>query len=365
MKRRSLSIAAALRYDGRVVTASISQNEKNGGNPYRVEALARGLNILDLFDDDEAGWLSLSEIARRAGLSVATALRLVRTLQESGFLLQSPTSKLYGTARPAMSTPGPLDGGTKRAAAAPGALDVLDVFTEDQPDWSLPDLAQRYGLDDATMQGLLDPLVERDYLERDPQTGLFRVGLRPVALGYLSLTRLPVRTHALPVLSDLLQSTGLDTTLALRLGNAAIYVVRLNAPEVWKGHTGVGRIVPLHATAVGKLMLAFLEPDEVERILAETGLPRYTETTIADRRVLDEQLGEARVTGVAVDNAEWMPGRGCVAAAVRNATGQVIAAVGASGDPTRIQSERDSLSHKVSDAANRLSYSLGYLRAYF
>lgn len=342
----------------------ISSGELRHGR-YHVEALARGLSVLALFSD-ESRWLSLSEIARSTGLNETTALRLVRTLQAAGFLQQAPLTKRYslGPTAPKLDSDqrGALD---EHEGTLPLVLQALNSFTEDHPEWTPADLARHLGVGEATMSRLLVALAASGYLEQDHQTNILRVGPRPVALTYTALTHMPVRIHALPILADLLEATSLDTTLAVRSGTTAVYIARLNAPDVWPGHSSVGRTVPLHCTAVGKLLLAHLSPEEVDALLRQTGLPRFTDTTITDPAELERELARIRETGLGLDNAEWLPGRGCVAAPLRNAAGQVVAALGASGPVARILAEQESLANLVRDAANRVSYMLGYLRAYY
>lgn len=340
-------------------TATTEPRLEQGARRYHVESLARGLSVLTLFAVDNR-WLTLSDISRATGLSVPTVLRLVRTLEQHGYLRQSPEGKQYGLSA-YMTAPAP--------AAETGyplsSLDVLESFTEEHADWGLAELAMHHACTQLQVQRLLDPLVEKQYVDIDAVTGRYRLGLRPLALSYAAQTHLPVRVHALPVLVDLLNETSLDATLALRLGDVAVYAARLNGPDVWVGHVSNGRTVPLHATAVGKLLLASTPTEEADALLARTGLARYSDTTLVDRAALDSELQHIRETGLALDRGEWFADRGCVAAPVRDATGQVIAAVGASGVLVRILADREKLNQQVVWAANRVSYALGYLRAYY
>lgn len=336
----------------------------DNGAAYHISALARGLTVLGQFDSPDVR-LSLSEVAQVCDLNATTALRVLRTLEHCGHVERTAEGKLYkATEGAAFAGSVSRSGSTRAAAEAPDVLTVLGLFSEDNPELSRHDIVDMLGGDAALVEEPIGRAVEEGFLAHDSLTDSFRVGLRAVSLAYLGLARLPVRIHALPALSELVEVTGFDATLAVRRGDSAIYIVRLNAPEPWKGHTGVGRTVPLHGTAVGKVLLAYLEDGERHELLSALDRPVFTALTVTELSDLEAQLRTVRAAGYAVDEGEWMPGRGCVSAPVRDATGQVIAAIGASGDVDTLTERFARVSQDIRDCANQLSFALGYMHAY-
>jgi DNA-binding IclR family transcriptional regulator len=202
---------------------------------------------------------------------------------------------------------------------------VLDSFSCDQPVQTLGEIQHATGLASATTYRLVSELVEWGGLQR-VSWGRYRIGMRLWQLGSLAPQARDLRDVALPFLQDLLDVTHEVAHLVVLDEGQALYLERLmSRPEV-QVRSRVARRLPLHATGPGKVLLAFSPPELVEEVIAK-GLPRMARNTITDPARLRRALQDICVTGYCLSRDEMTDGGSSVAAPVRGATGEVIAAV--------------------------------------
>jgi len=125
--------------------------------------------------------------------------------------------------------------------------------------------------------------------------------------------------------------------------------------------TGLGRRLPAHCSALGKVLLAYQPWKEVERIIEEQGMPAFTSNTITTLEALDEELMRVRRQGYAVDNEEISPELCCIAAPIRDVTRRVIAAMSFSVPAYRFKSNKERYRKAIMEACRRVSCKLGYV----
>ena len=217
------------------------------------------------------------------------------------------------------------------------ALALLGCFGPDRPELTVRDLAALCGLPRSTTHRLVGELVDWGALERGPR-GL-RIGLRLFELGAAAPAPARVREAASPALHALAEVTRLTANLAIREGDAIVYVDKIAAPPLTVPHSRLGGRGALHATALGKAILAFSSPWESAEAL-DGALPALTDHTIVDRDVLRRELAQIRRTGVAYDLEESRSGLFCVAAAIRGRDGRALAALSVTGATAWDQAER-------------------------
>jgi DNA-binding IclR family transcriptional regulator len=205
-------------------------------------------------------------------------------------------------------------------------LAILDAF--DRPgarELGLDDLAAATSLPRSTAHRLADRLVAWGGLERTPGGG-YRLGLKLWRLGTRHADVAVLRQLALPYLEDLLELTRQNVQIAILDGLAALYLERLTS----RGSVGVivdvGRRLPLHATGVGLVLLAFGRPGLLEEVIA-TKPRKYLESTMTTAAELRPRLAAIRRAGVVMTRDEMTPGSASVAAPVRDASGAVVAAL--------------------------------------
>ncbi len=223
---------------------------------------------------------------------------------------------------------------TERDGVLTRVLEVLGCFTPTTPRLTLAALAEGSRLPKSTVHRLCASLVEARLLERHPESGEYRLGLRLFELGELVPQHRTLSDAALPVMEDLREATRQRIHLAVLDGIDVVYVEILGA-----GSGGVdiesrtGGRLPAHATGVGKVLMAYSPRSVVEERVA-AGLPRLTPRTIATPGALTRELQEIRASGTAYDREESHVGVSCVAAPVFGADRRIRAGLSVTG-PTR------------------------------
>ncbi|MFF4118301.1 IclR family transcriptional regulator [Streptomyces sp. NPDC001714] len=204
-------------------------------------------------------------------------------------------------------------------------LAVLAAFDHGHPALSLTDISRRAGLTLTTAHRLVGALTAWGALERDAD-GLYHVGLRLWELAALAPRGLALRQIALPYLEDLYEATHENVQLAVRDGSDVVYIEWLSGRSAVGVHIRVGARWPLHATGVGLALLAH-EPPGFQQDYCAGPLTSFTPYTVTDPARLRRSLAEVRRTGAAVSSRQVTDDALSVAAPVRGATGQVVAAV--------------------------------------
>jgi DNA-binding IclR family transcriptional regulator len=185
--------------------------------------------------------------------------------------------------------------------------------------------------------------------------------MRLFELGSRAVARVDVRERAEPFLRRLVVETGETAHIALLSGGEMLSVINVESRKKLRTPTTVGGRTPVHCTAVGKAVLAYLPDHELELLLARLRFERFTRRTITTRRALRAELDRVRALGYAVDNEEIEEGLRCVGAPIRDSAGRVAAAISVAGPVFRMTDERlPELSRSVVEAARDLSADLGY-----
>jgi DNA-binding IclR family transcriptional regulator len=203
---------------------------------------------------------------------------------------------------------------------------VLDLFTDDLPEWGATAVARRLQIAKSQAHEMLVSLAAIGLLQL-VGPGRYRLGWRIVALNSSLLSTHEVATTAVPVVRALLRRY--DETVQLTVWGSGTPI----CVGVWEGSRtdaspwASGAVLPAHCTAAGKLLLAARPAEGIAEIVAAEGLVRMTDRTITSLEELQEELSHVRRHGVAHDNEEHTPGICGVAAAIRNADGEVVAAL--------------------------------------
>lgn len=205
------------------------------------------------------------------------------------------------------------------------ALRVLGAFDPDAPALTLSQLSRRADLPLTTTHRLVQDLVAWGALERQPDD-TYVVGRRLWALGLLSPVSRGLRDVSLPFLQDLSATTGENAHVAVRDGAWALYVERISGRRSVPIVSRSGSRLPLHATAVGKVLLAHAPDDVVDQVLRSPR--RVTDRTVVERPRLLRQLATARRRGYALTTEEMSIGTTSVAVPILDRDGQLLAALG-------------------------------------
>ncbi len=244
------------------------------------------------------------------------------------------------------------------------ALRLLETFEQGE-ELGVTELAQRLELHKNNVFRLLATLEEKGYIEQSAQSDRYRLGVACIELGGALSRGSSLIQLARPILVELAETLGESTHLGVMRDFEVVHLDGEQPEKLLLSGSRVGRRLPTHATALGKVLLAFADGEVRERFdatwVAEGRLAAHTANTLVDRDKFFEHLRSVAAEGFAIDSEELEPGLVCVAAPVLDAAGRVIAAISASGPTFRFA---EGALHKhlvpaVISAAQMLSERLG------
>ncbi|MFN3346877.1 MAG: IclR family transcriptional regulator [Candidatus Bipolaricaulaceae bacterium] len=239
------------------------------------------------------------------------------------------------------------------------ALRILDLFNGVEGGLSLSEIAQRMHTRPGSIYPIVYTLHKFGYLKRDPETKKYSLGLRILVLANHILSSLDVREKSKPVLKRLARELGVNAHLAILYEDEVLYLDREEAAPSVVIPSVIGRRVPPHCTALGKVLLAHNQ-ETLERLLASGPLPALTPNTITNPELLRRELERVRQQGYATDWEEFHEGNICVAAPVRNYRGTVVAAISVSFPKPRLTHESlEKFVQAVIRGAHEISAAIG------
>jgi DNA-binding IclR family transcriptional regulator len=240
------------------------------------------------------------------------------------------------------------------------AADILGLLGREKR-LGLGEIAKALRIPKSTAHGILETLVHEGLVAREARTGIYSLGIRLLELGQAAQENFELRRVASPRLLAL--NRELDETVHLTVldGDVVLYVDCFESSKRLRTYSVIGVRAPLHCTAVGKAILAFLDDDEQIRLVNRIPLERFTERTITDRAALLAHLKTVRARGWSVDDVEHEEGVRCVGVPVFDNRGRVCASLSISGPTQRIRTALlASLARKARAAALDVSRAVGY-----
>jgi len=240
------------------------------------------------------------------------------------------------------------------------ALQILGCFDDEHPERGISDIAQAVGLHKATAHRIVTTLVNYGFLERLADEQKYKLGLELPNLGSKVLRHMDLRREAHPYMKQLVEEWDETCDLSLFDQGKIFYIEVIRGNRALTISAAVGQRLSAHATASGKLFLAYLPANELDAILSKP-LEANTEKTITSPDKLRIQLEKIRNQGYAVDCEEYEPGVCAVATPIFNRGGQVIAALGCPSPITRMTPERiTEIAEAYKEAAKAISSRMGY-----
>jgi len=212
---------------------------------------------------------------------------------------------------------------------------LLKAFSEHEVEIGISDLAKRLGVAKSTVHRLAVTLVAEGMLEQNSESGKYRLGIALFRLGALVRHRMDVSIEARHLLRDLREKANETVHLAVLDEPEIMYIFNLESTQAIRMRSDIGVRKPAYCTAEGQVMLAFQPAEVVERVI-RAGLAPRTPQTITDPAALMKALEAARQRGCAIEDEESEIGMRCIAAPIRDDTGQVIAAIGLAGPVSRL-----------------------------
>ena len=240
-------------------------------------------------------------------------------------------------------------------------MQILHCFSNNEPELTLTAIAERLDMHKSIASRLVTSLCDWRMLERDPLTKRIRLGMGAWQLGMLVSNQNALVRAALPVLTDLAERTRHSAHVAILERDEMFVVATVQSPEALRVTLQVGDRRPLHATAAGKLMLAFMSEEQRAQALPKGSLQRLTRATITSMAELEASLTLVRRAAVAWNEGESATGVGGVAAGVFNVAGSMIATVSSVFPQTLVaQSQKSALANEVRKSAEALSIKFGW-----
>jgi DNA-binding IclR family transcriptional regulator len=240
------------------------------------------------------------------------------------------------------------------------AFAILEEVARHREGIGLAELSKLVGLHNSTTFHLAKTLVSLGYLRQEKDSKRYRVGRPLFALAASALDEIEMVNVATPVLEELSRDTSESSHFAVRMGDAVVVIARTSGPGAFQLTDRVGVVRPAHCTALGKIILASLRPDQLKRFLERADLKPSTAKSITDTAVLMREIAEIKRTGIAFDDGEFNPEVRCVAVPVSDFTGHVVGALGISGPIWRLSNQSlHSSAQIVKAAASRLSQEFG------
>jgi IclR family acetate operon transcriptional repressor len=243
------------------------------------------------------------------------------------------------------------------------ALNLLTRLSETPSGLSLTDLSYQLGMPTATVHRLLSTFEEFDFVEQDAEQGLWFVGLKAFTVGNAFLQRRDIVASARPHMRTLVEQCGETVNLGVIDDGEAVFISQVESREMMRMIVRLGSRSPIHASGVGKALLAYMSEQDLTQILQQRGLARYTERSIDNPTQLREELQRIRQLGYALDDEEHAIGLRCVSSAIFDENGQTLAAISLSGPKARVTDGRlDELGIAVRQSADEITLAVGGYR---
>jgi IclR family transcriptional regulator, acetate operon repressor len=225
---------------------------------------------------------------------------------------------------------------------------------------SLSALSDQLGESTATLYRILFTLETRGLVEFDQAEQLWHIGPGAFIIGARFLRRTSLVERARPILRKLMEDTGETANLGVGQSHQVLFVSQVETHSNIRAFFPPGTLSPMHASGIGKALLAFMDPDLCERIVSRERMERFTEYTLCEADVLMADLEQIRERGYSIDGEEKNIGMRCIAAPVFDNYGEAVAGLSVSGPTSRVSQDKiGALSVAVMAAANALTSALG------
>ena len=240
------------------------------------------------------------------------------------------------------------------------AMAILLVLGQDEEGSRLTEVAHRTGLSVSTVHRLLTTLERQKFVQFDQSSSMWHVGRAAFTTGSAFVRQRNFVAPALAYLRRLRDLTRETANLGVIDDGEVLVLSQVESREIMRAITRVGGHVPMISSGMGKAILATYEPADINAIVANHGMRRFTANSLVRSKELWSQLDTIRAEGYAVDDEEFLPGLRCIAAAVYNQQGEALCAISVSGLAQRLTDERvPEIGRLVRDMARELTLALG------
>lgn len=256
--------------------------------------------------------------------------------------------------------------GSSDVKSAARSLAILEVLAEGKRPLTFMELHNILGYPRSSLHALLATLLDRQWLEMDDSDSRYSLGIRSYQVGQAYIHAVDIVKRARPYLEVVRDALNETVQLAVRDGRYNVYIDKVQSSQRLVLESDVGNRLEAHATGLGKVLLAGMTDDELEKLFEGVALEQFTPNTIISFDQLRQELHEIRNKGYGIDREEYTLGVSCVAAPILNQYGKTIAAMSVSVPTVRYSlALQEKASELLLQAARDVSHALGsdYSRA--
>jgi DNA-binding IclR family transcriptional regulator len=219
------------------------------------------------------------------------------------------------------------------------AFAILSAISSSKDGLGVSDLAKGLKMAKSTVHGMTLALEEVGAVMRDPQTKRYKLGFTLLEIGRSAYSQIDLKTSARPIMEDLMEKTQTSVFLGILNWHHVAVLDIVESRQELKITAPVGTTMPLFAGAVGKVFLASMDAEHAARIIKSKGLPKFTENSIVDSELYDQELRRVKQEGFAVDDEEYILGVRAVASPIKG-LGQLKSAIWAVGFKASLDEKR-------------------------
>lgn len=239
------------------------------------------------------------------------------------------------------------------------ALHLLEILANKGESFNIAEITKLLAINRATAQSIINSLERENYVEKDPKTGKYSLGYQMYNLGNMYRHKYPFLLAAEKQIMNFSKTRTIKINVIVLKPNAVALIILCKDISIIPTLVQ-GQVLPAYASACGKLLLSYLDEEELEQHLNNIDLKAFTYKTITDKKKLIEQLKLFRQQGYSFETDELMLNRACIAAPIINISGEVIASVSFSATTAEIEQERKELTTEIIALARSISIELGY-----
>ena len=226
---------------------------------------------------------------------------------------------------------------------------------------SVTEISKELGMLPSKVSRMIRTLENEGFFEKNSENGKYRLGVRFFELGMAYVFNFPLRRILRPHLEHIFKELNLTTSWGILRDDKVIVVDRIQNLNIDLLAHRVGLNLPIHSTSIGKVLLAYLPEKEQDRILKSINLVKFTNSTLTDQKLIKRHLKLIRERGYSTDGGETHEDLNCIAAPIRNGSGEVIAAINLMDEKQRTSAEKlfgfaDYLKEKALFISRQLGY---------
>ncbi len=239
-------------------------------------------------------------------------------------------------------------------------LTILEVISDHPTGISLADISKETRIAKTTVFRILETLRNREYVSLDNLTERYLLDIKTLELGIKGLMNVNLVEVSIPYLKKLSNKVNETCFLGVYNHGYVVYLYKSEGNLAIQTNAHLGSRMPAYCTGIGKALLAFQSPEEIERVL-HTPLSKVTENTITDKTALHEMFSGIKQRGYSIDNEENEEGLTCFGKPVFNYTNKVVGAISVAGPTNRMNKKQTDIIQELSDVCNIISRRLGFI----